>query len=45
MRVANNLITYTLDEAEKEILRSDIKDRRLILTRDTALDKKKFDIR
>lgn len=44
MRVANNLITYTLDAAEKEILRSDVKNRRLILTRDTALDRKKFDI-
>ncbi len=44
MRVANNLVTYSLDNAEKEILRSGAKNKKLILTRETAIDRTKFDL-
>lgn len=44
MRVANNLVTYSLDNAEKEILKTGAKNKKLILTKDTAVDRKKFDL-
>ena len=45
MRSVNNIVKKSIDDAEKEILENENKGyKKLILTKDTVLDSKKFDI-
>ena len=45
MRIVNNLVKRTINNAEKELLENEKKSyKKLILTKDTVLDSKKFDL-